>query len=64
MVYVSDHLRHDKTTLLIFLNKLLCDLITTNGVKKVDTIFCQCTRERCSNGIGGNREQATGCDKS
>jgi len=35
-VYVLDHLEHDKTTLLTFLNKLLCDLTTTNGVKTVD----------------------------
>ena len=36
MVYVSGHLEHDKTTLLTFLNKLLFDLATANGVKTVD----------------------------
>ena len=38
-MYVSDHLKHDKTTLLTFLNELLCDLTATNGVKPVDIFF-------------------------
>ena len=36
IIYVSDHLEHDKTTVLVLMNKLFVELTKSNGVKKID----------------------------
>lgn len=36
IVYASDHLEHDKTTVLVLMNKLFCDLTKNNDIKNID----------------------------
>ena len=43
-MYVSDHLEYDKTTLLTFLSKLLCNSIFGNSILKYFNLFITLTK--------------------